>query len=83
MKKKAKQHPERTPARLGNPNRFRRTEARRLMRAALDVGLPIGRVEVDPASGRISIIPGKADASKESELDNWMKQHGAHSTERA
>jgi len=31
------------------------------VRAALDAGLSVARVECDPASGRITVVPGKAD----------------------
>jgi len=48
------------PQRRG-PSRFRKTEATRLVRAALDAGLSVARVECDPASGRITVVPGKAD----------------------
>jgi hypothetical protein len=52
-----------------SPSRFRRTEASRLVRAALDAGLTIGRVEVDTVSGKISVIPGNAEAA----ANEWDK----------
>ncbi|MFZ0150951.1 MAG: hypothetical protein WBG18_16195 [Xanthobacteraceae bacterium] len=39
------------------PYRFRESEARRLIKAARNAGVTIGRVEVGP-DGRIAIIPG-------------------------
>jgi hypothetical protein len=83
MKRKLKSQQAAAATRPRSPSRFRRVEARRLVRATIEAGLPVARIEVDTSTGKISVIPGKADASKESELDNWMKQHGAHSTERA
>lgn len=88
MKKKAKQHPERNPARLGNPNRFRRTEAKRLVQATLDAGLSVKRVEVDPASGKISVIPGNADdavaesLTADDELERWQRKRDANQSKR-
>src|SRR5262245_60316810 len=38
------------------PNRFRDKEIQRAMRAVTDTGAIVERVEVDPASGRISVI---------------------------
>jgi hypothetical protein len=42
-------------------SKFRKTEATRLVRAALDAGLLVHRIEIDPASGKVSLFPGKAD----------------------
>jgi hypothetical protein len=46
------------------PNRFLETEIRRAIRAVTDMGATVERVEVDPASGRISVIvasPGQGE----------------------
>ncbi len=62
------------------PSKFRKTEATRLVRAALDAGLTIKRVEIDPATGRISVIPGSpGDAPNDGdELDKWMAERHAN-----
>ena len=63
------------------PSKFRKTEATRLVRAALDAGLSVNRVEHDPVSGRITVFPGQPSGeSSASDLDKWMEQH-AHQAE--
>jgi len=39
-----------------HPNKFRKTEATRLVRALLDAGLDVAHVELDP-SGRVTAFP--------------------------
>jgi hypothetical protein len=79
MKKKLKSQQAAAAARPRSPSRFRRVEARRLVRATLEAGLTIARVEVDPKSGTIAVIPGNAEQTKatanENELDDWMAEH--------
>jgi hypothetical protein len=53
------------------PARFKRTEATRAVRATLAAGLPVERVEVDPGTGRISVIVGKPGAAVD-DLDAWL-----------
>ena len=60
---------------LRGPGRFRQTETARVVRAALSAGLPVARVEVDPASGKITVIAGAPEVNKASELDTWMEAH--------
>ena len=48
-----------TPGKKRGPNKFRKTETTRLLRAALDAGLSINRVECDPITGKIVVFPGK------------------------
>ena len=38
--------------------RFKQSEIERAIRAAQTMQLPIGRIEIDPATGRISITTG-------------------------
>jgi hypothetical protein len=54
------------------PAKFKRTDAARAIRAALDARLPVSRVEVDPHSGVISVIvgqPGEATTTTENPWD--------------
>ena len=46
------------PSRLGL--RFKQSEIERAIRAAQTMQLPIGRIEIDPASGRITITTGQS-----------------------
>jgi hypothetical protein len=76
--------PKRTPATtLGknvpprSPGRFRERELARAVRAAKSAGGE--RVEIDPATGKISVIltkPG-GDSAADNEVENWLsKQKG-------
>jgi len=63
------QHPVRK-RRTRGPAKFKKTDAMRAIRAALDARLPVSRVEVDPRSGVISVIvgqPGEATTTSENE----------------
>lgn len=69
-------------------SRFRRTEAKRLVRAALEAGLSVARIEVDPSSGKISVIPGKALEPDESltaddQLAQWKRRRHANQPEKS
>jgi hypothetical protein len=77
-------NPQRTPR---GPNRFRKTELTRSVRGTLAAGLPIERVEVDPITGKINVIPGKyavddkgkiilsGGGRNDTEVENWINQH--------
>jgi hypothetical protein len=58
------------------PNRFRERELARAVRAAKVAGGE--RVEVDPHTGKISVIVGKPGADgADNEVENWLsKQKG-------
>jgi hypothetical protein len=45
------------------PGRFKKTEVTRLAKAAIAAGLDVERIEVDPATGRICLIPTKPDGA--------------------
>jgi hypothetical protein len=65
------------PARRST-NRFHETELARALRAAKKSGTAIDRVEVDPATGRISVIISKPDgdnAKTGNEVENWITKH--------
>jgi hypothetical protein len=64
-------------------SRFKRTEARRAIRAALDAGLPVRSVEVDPATGKINVIIGAPAPANggETPLDNWMVKKNARAAQ--
>jgi hypothetical protein len=56
----------RTPRR---PNRFRQRDVARALRAAKATGG--GHVEIDPITGKLSVIPAKPD-TQASVLDEWL-----------
>jgi len=62
------------------PGRFRQREAARLMRAAVDAGVPVSRIELDD-NGKVSLIVGKpgdapAGDDVDKEIENFRKEHG-------
>jgi len=64
------------------PNRFRKSEARRLVQATIDAGLSVARVECNPATGKIAVIPGQPNektTASNNEWDEVLKNVGAKS----
>jgi hypothetical protein len=57
------------------PNRFRERELKRALRAARAAGGE--RVEVDPETGKISVIlkPMAAESATDNEVENWVVRH--------
>jgi hypothetical protein len=72
--------PKRPPASPRSPGRFRERELARAVRAAKSAGGE--RVEIDPATGKISVILAKSggDSTADNDLDNWMKEKNARQT---
>jgi hypothetical protein len=63
---------------LRGANRFRKREVARVFAAAKAAELPVERVDIYPATGRISVIVGKpGDADQGNDLDRWMAQKNA------
>jgi hypothetical protein len=66
------------PARRST-NRFHERELARALRAAQKSGIPFDRIEVDPASGKLSVIvskPGDGDKAKTgNEVEDWITKH--------
>lgn len=57
---------------------FKQADVKRAVKGALNAGMAIGRVEIDPASGRIVILtPSIADdqPAVENAVDVWMAKH--------
>jgi hypothetical protein len=63
-------------------NRFRERELARAVRAARAAGGE--RVEIDPATGKISVILAKpGEGAADNEVENWLsKQKGQHANQR-
>ena len=53
------------------PNRFRQTELARAVRATILAGLAVARVEVDPASGKFSVITGAPESEDTTGAKAW------------
>jgi hypothetical protein len=59
------------------PNRFRERELSRTIRGIRKGGEQPGRVEIDPATGKISVILTKPGEAKDaSEVESWLSKQG-------
>jgi hypothetical protein len=56
------------------PCAFRQRDIVRAVRGAEAAGVDIGRMDIDPSTGKISIVPA-ADLKKHTELDRWLEEH--------
>ena len=56
------------------PCAFKQRDIARAVRGAEAAGVEIGRVDIDPLTGKISIVPTVASKNY-SELDSWLKGH--------
>jgi hypothetical protein len=56
--------------RTRGPSKFRKTEVVRAARAMLAAGLSVRGVEVDPTTGRFSVLIGQP--TEDNDLDDWL-----------
>jgi hypothetical protein len=59
-------------------NRFNQREVSRALRAARRAGETVERVEIDPATGRITVIiakTGDVNAKTGNEVEEWITKH--------
>jgi hypothetical protein len=54
---------------------FKQADVSRAIKGAIVGGMNIGRVEIDPSSGKIVILPPDAKAQEENPLDKWLRKH--------
>jgi hypothetical protein len=54
---------------------FKKTDLVRALLAAKEAGLPVGRVEIDPATGTFSLITKQGEAPAPDEIEDWIKKH--------
>jgi hypothetical protein len=57
--------------RSGFYNRFRQSEASRLMKAVAAAGLEVASVECDPATGKVVVTPKSAASPTETAANPW------------
>jgi hypothetical protein len=62
-KSRAPQKPRKPSVRT--PARYKRSETRRLLRAATDAGLTVTGLEVDADTGRLRVLVGKSDKDED------------------
>jgi hypothetical protein len=63
------------------PSRFRERELARAVRAAKRAGGE--RVELDPTTGKISVVIGKtAESTTDNEVEDWLSKQARHAHQR-
>jgi hypothetical protein len=58
-----------------SPCSFRETDVRRAIKAARSSGLDIARLEIEPVTGKISIMTSSSSGAEKADLDGWMAEH--------
>jgi len=59
---------------------WRQADLTRAIRAARAAGVDVARVEIDPATGKITIIMHRGDGKEPvTDLDTWMASHARSS----
>jgi hypothetical protein len=54
---------------------FKQHDVTRALRAATAAGLNVTAVEIDPATGKITIKTGELETAERSALDGWLGKH--------
>jgi hypothetical protein len=69
----------RPPKRTRGFTRYKRSDVARAIYGVEDTGKSVERVEIDPATGKIIIVP-KSDTpgAQNNDLDSWLKKKDAH-----
>ena len=68
--------PQPSKQRKRGPSRYRRSETSRLVKGAMDAGLPVRGIEVDHATGNLRVLVGKP-GEPNNDLDSWLKRKDA------
>jgi hypothetical protein len=59
-----------------SPCSFRETDVRRAIKAARASGIDIARLEIEPVTGKITIMTSSSSgAEKITDLDRWVAEH--------
>jgi hypothetical protein len=64
---------------MRRPCSFREIDVRRAVKAARSSGIDIARLEIEPVTGKITIMTSNSGAEKITDLDRWVAEH-AHKT---
>jgi hypothetical protein len=60
-------------------SRYKRSETSRLLRGAIDAGLTVRGLEVDPATGTLRLLFDSAKGkSDDAEVEQWLSKQDAH-----
>jgi hypothetical protein len=58
-------------------SKIKKTEITRVAKGLLAAGFPVRGIDVDPATGKISVLVGQPGAP-DNNLDNWLRKKDAH-----
>jgi hypothetical protein len=58
-------------------SKFKRTDLAKAAQAAKTAGLPVRGIEIDPATGRFTVLIGEPTAADGKELDTWLGKKNA------
>lgn len=56
---------------MKTPGSFKKMDLQRAIEASRKAGLEIARVEIEPATGKITVVAGKAITEKPANDDGW------------
>lgn len=56
---------------------FKIADISRAIKGATKAGMAIGRAEIDPATGKIILIPAGERPSPQNDLDKWLEKRNA------
>ena len=75
------QNPQKPPQRrIRGISRYKRSETARLLKGAMDAGLPVRGFEVDPVTGVLRVLvgkPGKGEPA-DADVEQWLNKQHAH-----
>lgn len=54
------------------PCNLKQRDMTRALKAALAAGIDIGRIEVDPAAGKFTLVTNASNKEQVNEFDNWL-----------
>jgi hypothetical protein len=59
-------------------SRYKRSETTRLLKGAMDAGLAVRGIEVDPITGTLRVLVGESEKNEPSnDLDSWLRKKDA------
>jgi hypothetical protein len=76
---KSQNPPQPSKQRTRGLSRYKRSETSRLLKGAIDAGLTVRGLEVDPVTGalRVLVEPGK-NKPDDADVEQWLSKHHAN-----
>jgi hypothetical protein len=56
---------------------FKQRDVAAAIKAARAAGCVVNRIEIDPITGKISVVMGTGEIKEASDLDKWLAQHAS------